>query len=208
MSVREAYTDWSTSYDSDRNLTRDLDQVVTRNTLAESRYPTILELGCGTGKNTALLSQIGRHVYALDLTAGMIRQAQAKVRSNNVLYAVADLTQPWPCAARSIDLIVCNLVLEHIADLIFIFAEAQRVLVAGGHFFLCELHPFKQYQGRKATFQRGEARTEIDAFVHHVSDFLDAAEAVGFRLNKLGEWWHEEDQDQPPRLISLMFESS
>jgi ubiquinone/menaquinone biosynthesis C-methylase UbiE len=205
MSVREAYTHWSTSYDTDRNLTRDLDQVVTKSALGQSHYSTILELGCGTGKNTLLFSQIAERVYALDFTVSMIRQAQTKVRSNNILYVVADLTHPWPCAVHSVDLIVCNLVLEHIADLNAIFAEAHRVLVNGGRFFISELHPFKQYQGKKARFQHGEARTEIDAFVHHVSGFLDAAEAVGFRLNKLGEWWHEEDHDEPPRLISFMF---
>jgi len=68
-----------------------------------------------------------------------------------VTFAVADLTQPWPCEDQSIDLISCNLVLEHISDLSFIFAEGLRVLRDGGRFFVSELHPFRQYQGTQAT---------------------------------------------------------
>jgi ubiquinone/menaquinone biosynthesis C-methylase UbiE len=208
MSIRDAYSRWAATYDTDRNLTRDLDQVVTRAMLADRRYDSILELGCGTGKNTALLAQLGVHVHALDFSEGMLAQAKAKLPGTNLKFSVADLTNPWPCADRSAELIVCNLVLEHIADLSFIFAEACRVLLAGGRFFICELHPFKQYLGAKAVFQQGEERTEITAFVHHISEFLDAAEQQGLTLKRLNEWWHDEDQNTVPRLVSFMFEKA
>lgn len=38
------------------------------------------------------------------------------------------------------------------------------------------------------------------------SDFLEAAEKNGFRLNSFREWWHQEDRNKPPRLVSFMFE--
>ena len=56
MNIQKAYDDWSETYDSDQNRTRDLDQVVTEKTLANFRYKSILELGCGTGKNTPSLT--------------------------------------------------------------------------------------------------------------------------------------------------------
>ena len=206
MSIQEAYNNWSTTYDSDENFTRDLDQVVTKNTLANLQCKSILEIGCGTGKNTSLLSQIGEKVHAIDFSEGMIRRAKEKLESNNVTFSVADITEQWSCDEWSIDLIVCNLVLEHIADLSFIFSEAFRVLVQRGRFFICELHPFRQYQGKKANFQNEQATTEIQAFVHHLSDFLNAAENTGFTLKELKEWWHEEDHNKPPRLVSFLFE--
>ncbi len=206
MSIRQAYSEWAVTYDSDRNLTRDLDALVTRESLSESHYHSILEIGCGTGKNTPFYRQIAERVVALDFSEGMIAQARTKLNGAPVLFAVADLTAPWPCADQSIDLVVCNLVLEHIADLGFIFAQAQRVLHPGGHFFVCELHPFKQYQGKKATFQREGGQTEIQAYVHHISDFLSAGQDAGFTLKRLGEWWHSEDVQLPPRLVSFMFE--
>jgi ubiquinone/menaquinone biosynthesis C-methylase UbiE len=206
MSIRKAYTHWAATYDSDRNLTRDLDEMVTRQILARQQYGKILELGCGTGKNTMFLAQIARHVYAFDFSEGMMQQAKAKLRHENIMFTITDFTQPLPCVGESIDLIVCNLVLEHIEDLTFIFEEVYRVLVKGGHFFLCELHPFKQYQGKKATFQRKQEQIEIPAFVHHLSSFWDAAKATGFTFEDFKEWWHEEDRSLSPRLASFMFE--
>ncbi len=205
MSIRKAYTEWATSYDSDRNLTRDLDQEVTRATLGQLQYNTIIELGCGTGKNTPFFAQIGQRVYATDFSEGMIAQAKAKLHLSNVLFTVADLTQAWPYSDQCADLIVCNLILEHIADLGFIFTEGRRVLADGGRFFISELHPFKQYVGKKATFQRGDQQTEIPAFVHHISAFLEAAEQAGFTLKRLREWWHETDEPTLPRLVTFMF---
>src|SRR6266404_2091378 len=205
MNIQQAYTDWSATYDQDRNLTRDLDTIVTRETLANLRSSSILELGCGTGKNTALLAQIGEHVAAVDFSAGMIEKAREKLSFDNVTFIVADISQPWRFEDQSFDLVVCNLVLEHVSDLSFVFAQAFRVLRPGGQFFVSELHPFRQYQGTQARFQRNHETTQIPAFVHHVSDFIGAGEANKLALSGMKEWWHPEDQNKPPRLVSFMF---
>lgn len=206
MNIQDAYTDWSITYDSDRNLTRDLDQVATKEILGNRRYHNVLELGCGTGKNTILLDQLATKVCALDLSVGMIEQAKRKVQSRSVLFTVADITKAWPCKTESVDLIVCNLVLEHVRDLPPIFSEAHRALVLGGQVFISELHPFRQYQGTKANFQWRDETIKIPAFVHHLSDFTECATQSGLSIHSFREWWHETDQDKPPRLVSFMFE--
>jgi ubiquinone/menaquinone biosynthesis C-methylase UbiE len=206
MNIQQAYTDWSATYDQDRNLTRDLDTIVTRKTLANLRSNSILELGCGTGKNTGLLARSGEHVSAIDFSVGMIEKARQKLSLDNVTFIVADISQPWRFEDQSFDLVVCNLVLEHISDLSFVFAQVFRVLRAGGQFFVSELHPFRQYQGTQANFQRNQEKTEIPAFVHHISEFIDAAEANKLELAGMKEWWHPEDQNKPPRLVSFMFQ--
>src|SRR5436190_1726568 len=105
MSIQKAYNEWSETYDTDDNLTRDLDQKVTRGTLANLQFNSILEIGCGTGKNTAFLVQIGERVHALDFSEGMIQKAREKVNVENVRFSVADIIQPWPCEDRAYDLI-------------------------------------------------------------------------------------------------------
>lgn len=205
MTIQDAYTEWSATYDSDRNLTRDLDQRVARQELKRFRCKSILELGCGTGKNTPMLASIGEHVHAVDFSAGMIEIARAKVTAPNVTFETADITKRWPVDDQSFELIVCNLVLEHIEDLNFIFAEASRVLVEGGRCFICELHPFRQYLGTQARFQRADDTKHIAAFTHHVTDFTNAALANGLMLKEMKEWWHEEDEGNTPRLISFLF---
>ena len=174
--------------------------------MAHLRCKSILEIGCGTGKNTSLLAQIGQHVLALDFSEGMIERARKKLALDNVTFAVADITQPWPCRSQSVDLIACNLVLEHVQDLSFIFAEGFRVLVDGGHFAISELHPFRQYQGTKANFQRDQETTEIQSIVHQISDFIGGASDHGLLLESMREWWHKEDQNKPPRIVSFVFQ--
>lgn len=208
MSIQKAYNDWSASYDTDENLTRDLDQKVTREALANLHFQSVLEIGCGTGKNTLLLSQIATSVQALDFSQGMIEKAREKVKAENVRFAIADITHKWASEDESYDLIVCDLVLEHIENLSFIFSEAFRVLEIKGRFLINELHPFRQYEGKKARFGKDDEVTEIPAFVHHISDFMNAALDNKLTLVKLREWWHEKDQNKAPRMISFIFEKS
>ncbi|MFQ6610499.1 MAG: hypothetical protein ACE5D7_06840 [Fidelibacterota bacterium] len=49
-------------------------------------------------------------------------------------------------------------------------------------------------------------KTEIPSYIHHISDFFEAARTNGFDLQKMNEWWHEEDDGKSPRLITFMFE--
>lgn len=208
MKVKADYNNWATTYDTDRNRTRDLDEVVTRKILDGLQFKSILEIGCGTGKNTLLFAQIAQQVKAFDFSEEMIAQARRKSSAANVEFTVADITQRWPVDDASIDLISCNLVLEHIADLSHVFAQATRVLANKGRFFISELHPFRQYQGTVATFVREDALVKIPAFVHHLPDFLNAANATSLTLIQLKEWWHSEDEGKPPRLVTFMFAKS
>ena len=208
MNIQSAYNEWSEIYDSNENLTRDLDQQVTKDTLGGQHFNSILELGCGTGKNTIFLAEIGTTVHALDFSQGMLEKAKEKVQAKNVRFEVADLTKRWHCEESAYDLIICNLVLEHIQDLDHIFSEAARSLQPKGIFFINELHPFKQYQGTKARFEKGEATIEVDAYVHHISEFINSASANGLKMVKLNEYWHAADQGKHPRLVSFLFEKA
>lgn len=135
----------------------------------------------------------------------MINRAKEKLQSDNITFSVADITKQWTCDDQSADLIVCNLVLEHVEYLSFIFLEAFRCLVKKGRFFVCELHPYRQDQGTKPNFKQDQNTIEIQAFVHHISDFIGTAETNGFILESFKEWWHEQDQNKLPRLVSFIF---
>lgn len=208
--IQAAYSEWASTYDHDRNLTRDLDAEITRAELHDLRPDTVVELGCGTGKNTVFYAELAPRVEALDFSAGMLAQARTKVHAHHVHFTQTDLTQAWPIPPAHADLIAGNLVLEHIADLGHIFSEAARVLQPGGLLFLCELHPYRQYAGKQARYNQDQATIEIPAWLHHTSEFTEAASAHGFILRRLREWWHDEDRaapaPKPPRLISFLFE--
>jgi malonyl-CoA O-methyltransferase len=206
MDIQNAYNEWSETYDDDENRTRDLDGDVIRSRLGDLHFERILEIGCGTGKNTSFLARIGQSVQAVDFSPGMIARAREKVLAENVRFSLMDITKPWDFEEESFDLVVCDLVLEHIQDLSHVFVEAARTLRPGGHFFVDELHPFRQYEGTKARFYRSEEKIEVDAFIHHISDFLKAAAESRLSLARLEEFWHETDENKPPRILSLYFE--
>lgn len=206
--IAGSYDAWAASYDSDDNRTRDLDAAVLREVLAARTFGTILEVGCGTGKNTGFLAERGAAVHALDFSPGMLAKAREKVASPRVTWTIADATRPWPVPSASVDLVTCNLVLEHVEHLAPIAADAARVLRPGGEWFVCELHPCRQYEGTKARFQRGDAVTQVHGFVHHVSDYVRAGLGAGFQLTDLGEHWHATDTGRPPRLLALRFRTS
>ena len=217
MDVQTAYQRWSASYDNVANPTRDLDAWVMREKFAKSRFARVLELGCGTGKNTPLLAGIAGELVAMDFSSAMLEIAQAKVEAANLSFLVADLTLPWPLDGGRFDLITCNLVLEHVQDLQPVFEQARQHLAPGGCFFVCELHPAKQYLGSQARFQHQGQDHRIPVFMHHLSDHLKAAELCDLRLMELNEWWDESSADRslpetapqslglPPRLVSFVF---
>ncbi len=206
MSVEQAYNNWAGQYDHDPNKTRDLDARATRETLKRYAFDTVLELGCGTGKNTRFLLEKAERVTGLDFSEEMLNQARIKITDSRVQFIKADLTQAWEVADGLVDLVTASLVLEHIENLDHIFEQTYGKLTRSGYFFISELHPFKQYSGSKARFDSPGGIQEPEAYVHHLSDYLNASEKNGFGLLELKEWFDEETENKLPRLISFVFQ--
>jgi SAM-dependent methyltransferase len=135
----------------------------------------------------------------------MLARARAKVKQPNVRFELADAKRPFPVADGAVDVVAFNLTIEHIEHLSPLFGEVARCLRTGGLLSISELHPCRQYFGGAACFERDGKTETIAAFVHHISDFLNAARANHLRLQALDEWWHAEDAGKPPRLISFLF---
>lgn len=207
MNIQEAYNTWAGSYDTVVNKTRDLEAVALRALLPTGPHAEVVELGCGTGKNTAWLATQATHLTAVDFSAEMLAQARTKNRHPNVSFYQADVTQPWQFLSGLADVLTCSLILEHVPHLDLVFAPAQKALRPGGLFYVGELHPFKQYQGSKARFDTAEGRPfELECHVHHVSDFTESARRHGFRCAVLQEWFDENNRAGPPRLVSFLFQ--
>lgn len=207
--IARAYDSWADSYDVDRNATRDLDAAVMRHGLFDVRGRDVLEVGCGTGKNTAWLAEAARTVLALDFSPGMLARARARITAANVTFVQHDVREPWPAADASADLITGNLVLEHVDRLAHPYAEAVRVLRPGGRLFFCELHPERQRGGGQAQFTDGASgeRIHVAAFRHTSAEFVNEGLARGLRLLHLGEWLEDgAPADSAPRLLSVLFE--
>ena len=134
-------------------------------------------------------------------------RARQKLPHPHVNFQPADITQPWFFASRPADLLVCSLILEHIEHLEAVFAQARLALRVGGLFYVGEQHPFKQYYGTKARFERtGGSLCELECHIHHVSDYTEAARQHSLRCVRLQEWFDTDDRTGTPRVISFLFQ--
>ena len=207
--VAQAYDRWSRRYDDDDNATRDLDARVVRQSPLHLAGARVLELGCGTGKNSQWLAAQARELVALDFSPGMLDVARRRVRAAHVRFVEHDITRPWPVDSASCDVVIGNLVLEHVRDLGPIYTEAARALRPGGELYFCELHPYRQLRGSQAHFEDAETNqiVPVTAFQHTVGEYVNGGLAAGFQLRRLGE--HVEENapaDAAPRLLSVLFE--
>lgn len=206
--VAAAYDRWSAQYDDNENPTRDLDARVVRQELVQLTGRIVLEVGCGTGKNTVWLAEQSKHVVALDFSAGMLAVARRRVNAANVRFVQHDVRETWPLRDAEVDVVIGNLVLEHVADLAPVYREAARVLKPGGQLFFCELHPHKQLLGSQARFTDPDTHetVHVTAFAHSMAEYVNGGLDAGFSLRKLGEWSDAGAlADAPPRLVSLLF---
>ncbi len=207
MNVQKAYDDWSAQYDTNLNKTRDMEALALQETLADIEFETCLEIGCGTGKNTAWLLTKAKTIKAVDLSNEMLAKAKEKITSAKVNFIQADILQDWDFANTKYDLTTFSLVLEHIENLEPVFEKVSNLIADGGHVYIGELHPFKQYTGTKARFNTDEGEQVVSCFNHHISDFTQAAKKYGFTIVHINEYFDEEDRNTIPRILSLLLKA-
>ena len=207
--IADAYDQWADQYDTNDNRTRDLEGHALRTIFGQVQRPlaSVLEIGCGTGKNSEYLVTRAQQVLGVDFSLEMLARAQAKLSGANIKFDFADVTQPWDFTAQQFDLVTFSLVLEHVEDLRFVLTQAAAKTRPGGLVYVGELHPFKQYVGSQARFDTAAGRVDVPVHQHHVGEFYAAAKAAGLYLLDLREWFDQDDPAGPPRILTLLFQT-
>lgn len=206
MNVQKAYNAWAAQYDTNDNKTRDLEGLALQAVLKNFSVDACLEIGCGTGKNTAWLMTKAAHVTAVDLSEEMLAKAKQKISAPQVVFQQADITRDWNFAGGPFSLVTFSLVLEHIENLEAVFQKTAAVTAPGAYVYIGELHPFKQYTGSKARFETEAGVQVVTCFNHHLTDFTGAAKKHGFALLDVEEWFDENDKTTIPRILTLLMQ--
>lgn len=206
MNTQEAYNNWASQYDTNINKTRDLEGKALRTVLSGISFESCLEIGCGTGKNTVWFAEKAGQITSVDLSEEMLAKAKEKITTDKVQFVQADITTDWRFRNQLYDLVSFSLVLEHIETLEHIFKETAAALKPGGLVYIGELHPFKQYAGSKARFETAEGVQVVDCFNHHITDFIQAAQKNGLTLVEINEYFDEDNRNEMPRILTLLFE--
>ena len=100
---------------------------------------TVLDLGCGAGREAKAIAGQCSKVYALDLVPGMLRTARGFAGETNVYFMRADATS-LPVRSSSVDVILmAKQFMNHITgsqQRTVTMSEAYRVLKPGGRIYL------------------------------------------------------------------------
>lgn len=106
----------------------------------KEHYHTILDIGCGNGRNLPVLAPFCDKVIGVDRSAKMLQMAEhlAKKASLNYELFNSDVTS-LPFANDTIDAIFINMVLHHVPVPQQAINEAARVLRKNGKIFLIDM---------------------------------------------------------------------
>jgi SAM-dependent methyltransferase len=94
-----------------------------------------LEIGCGTGIHAGCVRDLGWAPIGLDLSAGMLRHASARLP-----VARADVMR-LPLADGSVDAVLAAMIHTDVLDFPAVLREAARALRAGGPLVHLGVHP-------------------------------------------------------------------
>lgn len=126
-SAAPLYDSIGVNYDSTRRADPYLTERLARhvNQRGDGRY---LDIACGTGNYTVVLSAVGGRWHGLDLSPGMLRTARRKSRHVRLVRGDAAVL---PFRDGCFDGAVCTMALHHLPELAPVFREAFRVLRHG-----------------------------------------------------------------------------
>lgn len=190
--IAAAFSRAAGSYDTAADLQREAGDVLLA---LGAQHPgrSVLDAGCGTGHFSRRWRELGKHVIALDLAAGMLAHARQQQAADD--YLLGDI-EYIPLPDHCVDICFSNLVVQWCADLPLALAELNRVTRPGGVILFSTL-------ASGSLDELGQAWQQVDG-KRHVNDFLSfqhiSAACQGYR-HTLTPQLH---QQQFPDVITLM----
>ena len=165
---------------------------------------SVIDIGCGEGRFSRLLSKLGATVTGVDLTEPLIERARSL--STGETYLIGNAETLHGIERDTFDLAISYIVLVDLNDFRSAINAAYRVLRPGGRFVICNIHPMRSSvsggwikQGDKKLFYpvddyTDEGPREFTWFgrqfinMHHtLSSYIGAFLDAGFTLRALHE---------------------
>jgi malonyl-CoA O-methyltransferase len=184
--TRRSFDRAASRYDHHAVLQREIEsRLLERIEFQRADPAIILDLGCGTGSASRILSDRyhGSRVLALDWSAAMLSLTRQQPKSDTHTFAGlsplnADM-HALPLAAQSVDLVFSNLALQWAYDLPEIFREFRRVMKADA------MLVFSCY-GPDTLYELKQSWRAVDEWQHvndhpDMHDIGDELLAAGFR---------------------------
>jgi ubiquinone/menaquinone biosynthesis C-methylase UbiE len=141
----------------------------------------VLDLACGSGRYSHLLTEQQAEVVALDFCLPMLQQVLSTRR------VCASMMQ-LPFADASFDVVISGLALGHATDVHGWMAEAARVLRRGGTLLYSDFHPDAAQAGLTRSFKNQDQQTHtVPHRYFDVSTQQEAARMAGLTVEVVYE---------------------
>jgi SAM-dependent methyltransferase len=158
---------------------------------------SVLDAGCGAGAHSLELIRRGAAVTGVDLSAGLLDIARARL-GPDVQLRQADLAQRLPFADASFDAVLASLVMHYLPDWQPTLAEFRRVLRPEGRLVISTHHPFMDHRLAEGesyfdtydfseVWTRGGDSVTMRFWHRPLHAMTDAFAQAGFRLQLLSE---------------------
>lgn len=181
--IRSSFNRAAPGYDQHAVLHREVESRLLERIEFQRLEPiTILDLGCGTGSASRLLTERfpDANVIALDWAPAMLKKANKAAHNNTagIRPLCADM-HTLPLAARSIDLIFSSLALQWSYDIPAVFSGFRRVMKPNAMLVFTCFGPDTLYELKRA-WRAVDDRPHVNDYpdMHDIGDELMAA---GFR---------------------------
>ncbi|MGS0628464.1 methyltransferase domain-containing protein [Photorhabdus sp. RM125S] len=138
---------------------------------ARTKDSEVLEIGCGDGRDTAIIHRAGLKVKAIDISSAMVKRA--RVRTPSAIFFVQDLRDPFPIDKTSV--VISSLSLHYFSwdETLGIIRRIRAVLQPGG-VLLCRLNSTKDVNFGA----RGHAKIDNDFYLVHGTPIAPLQEAI------------------------------
>jgi ubiquinone/menaquinone biosynthesis C-methylase UbiE len=185
----DSYAAWAQSYDAEPdNRVIAAEESVIWEMIGAPEGLRVLDVGCGTGRHAVRLARQGSHVTGTDPTAEMLAKARRKLEAEGL---EADLRQgdieDLAAEPRQFDVVLCCLVLSHLADLDAAIARLGERVQPGGRLILSDFHPFQLLIGFRTTYRCDGRKYVVPNYVHLPSEYCDAIKSAGLAITSLKE---------------------
>ncbi len=228
MTVRsDEPENWQTTYHSRTDVYERLSDcaeegVVIERLLRSARFrqQVVLEIGCGSGKQTRQLAPLCARYVALDESAPMLEVAKKRCHSTPGLTFIQADAQNLPFVDQSFDIIFSGWCLDGIwppEAREKAFSEAERVLAPTGHMWLATNHwtgEFMEMRGEAAVerelsnsrfvLEHGFEYVETVESAFNFASLDEAKRVLGFILGrKAGDYLERHSNPRVQHLVAL-----
>jgi len=190
-SVKEQYGLWAKEYDVEFNPAIISEKEKPIKSLGKLKGKKVLDLGCGTGRNSVKIAEKGAEVIGIDLSKEMLEIAREKAEkfNLNIQFIEQDFSDKIKFKSEKFDVIICDLVFGHLKDTFPVIKEMKRVLKKRGIIVITDLHPFAWFlpPGRKYDVFSAK-KVKSQGYKHYIYEMFRQFKKAGLNLLDIEEF--------------------